>query len=374
EKARIDKVLSHEEIRTLIQALQCGIGEDFDLSKLRYGKIIIMTDADVDGSHIRTLVLTFFFRQMAEMIRAGRVYLAQPPLYQVTRGKNVRYVLDDRELTSVLLEQAMQHAVFIVRDEHGVEARRVEGHDLERLAVILGRLRELVSVSERRGTPFGEMLQRRADDPTGKGRLPSHRLAWPGGEVLCWGEAHAEEHIARESLILDGMGAAAVDVETNGTTIDATRIAILRELHENVELARVMDQLAEFGLDVEDWSLVQEESVTGDKLPTKYAWIVDPGAEKQGVVEVANVPGVLEGLHEVGRRGIEIKRFKGLGEMNPEELWETTMDPDVRAMLQVTWDAASDADQLFSTLMGENVESRRAYIEDHALEVKNLDI
>jgi DNA gyrase subunit B len=119
---------------------------------------------------------------------------------------------------------------------------------------------------------------------------------------------------------------------------------------------------------------VQEESVTGERLPTRFAWIVDEGTEKESLVPCPNVPSILEGLHEVGRRGIEIKRFKGLGEMNPDELWDTTMDPARRSMLQVTWDAASDADQLFTTLMGENVESRRTYIEDHALEVKNLDV
>ncbi|MHC4809994.1 MAG: DNA gyrase subunit B [Planctomycetota bacterium] len=369
EKARIDKVLGHEEIRTLIQALQCGIGEDFDIARLRYGKIVIMTDADVDGSHIRTLVLTFFFRQMPELIRQGRVYLAQPPLYQISRGKDVRYVLDDRELNRVLAEQAIRHAVLVIRDEEGREQQRLSGHELARLIAVLSRMQELVDVAERRGTPFAELLAMRSDDPSLAGRLPSHKLAWPGREEFCWGEADARARLEQHGLVLDGLGGPAT-----GDITDAARIAVLRELHENAELMRIFGDLEALGVSIEDYALVQEESVTGERLPTRFAWITDPGTEKETEVASPNVPAILEGLHEVGRRGIEVKRFKGLGEMNPEELWETTMDPDRRAMLQVTWDAASDADQLFSTLMGENVESRRTYIEDHALEVRNLDI
>ena len=368
EKARIDKVLAHEEIRTLIQALQCGIGEDFDIARLRYGKIVIMTDADVDGSHIRTLVLTFFFRQMPELIRQGRVYLAQPPLYQVLRGKKPQYVLDDRQLNSVLTTQAMKHAVLVVRSDDGTEERRLEGHDLVRTISLLSRVKELVDVAERRGTLFADLLSMRAEDPADGRRLPSHKLTWPGREVFCWGEADAREKLEQLGLVLDGLGGAPID------PADAGRVAVLRELHENAELMKLFVDLAELGISIEDWSLVQEESVSGERLPTRFAWIVDEGTERESLVPCPNVPSILEGLHEVGRRGIEIKRFKGLGEMNADELWDTTMDPERRSLLQVTWDAASDADQLFTTLMGEDVESRRTYIEDHALEVRNLDV
>ncbi|MEE4299391.1 MAG: toprim domain-containing protein, partial [Pseudomonadales bacterium] len=368
EKARIDKVLGFEEIRILIQALQCGIGEDFDISKLRYGRIVIMTDADVDGSHIRTLLLTFFFRQMPELIRHGRIYLAQPPLFQISSGKQSRFVLNEGEMAGVLTELALQRAVLVIRDEEGAERARIEGVTLEQLVKLLTRLKELATVAERRGITFTDLLATRDRDPAGEGRLPTHRLSWPEGEVLCWSEAEAQQVIAERGLILDDLGA---DGSSNG---DRTKIAMLRELHENRELDRLFVKLEEFGLSIEDYGLVQEEAVTGEKLPTRYAWVVDAGTEKESVVEAPNIPAVLGSLHDVGRKGIEVKRYKGLGEMNPEELWDTTMDPARRALLRVTWDTASEADELFSTLMGEDVESRRTYIEDHALEVKNLDI
>ncbi len=384
EKARIDKVLGFEEIRILIQALQCGIGEDFDISKLRYGRIIIMTDADVDGSHIRTLLLTFFFRQMPELVKNGRVYLAQPPLYQLSHGKKTRYVLNEEDMTKVLTELALERAVLLVRDAEGREKARIEGQELARLVRTLTRLRELVSVSERRGTPFTTLLESRDRDPEGSRRLPTHRLQWPEGEVLCWSLQQARELIQEKGLILDDLGGARAARGATGAgdeaaappggAIPRTRVATLRELHENRELQQLFVRLAEFDLNIEDYALVQEESVTGEKLPTIFAWRVDGDTDKQSVVEVPNIPSILTSLHDVGRRGIEIKRFKGLGEMNPEELWETTMDPARRVLLRVQWDSASDADELFSTLMGENVESRRAYIEDHALEVKNIDI
>jgi DNA gyrase subunit B len=367
EKARIDKVLGFEEIRILIQALQCGIGEDFDISKLRYGRIIIMTDADVDGSHIRTLLLTFFFRQMSELVRQGKIYIAQPPLYQVTRNKKSFYVNNENEMTTLLMEMVIDSASLIIRDDEEKEIRRIEGDELNRVAKYLSRLSELINIAQRRGTPFDTLLEMRADDPDGKNRLPRYRVVWPNNEVVSWSEEDARKVVSENDLLLDDM----TIEESNG---NAARIAALRELHENREIDSVIESLNSFDVDINDYFLLQEETVSGELLSTKYAWIVDPNTEKQEVVNVPNIPSILESLRQIGRRGIEIKRFKGLGEMNPEELWDTTMDPQQRTMLRVTWDAASDADQLFTTLMGEQVECRRKYIEDHALEVKNLDI
>jgi len=377
ERARIDKVLGFEEIRILIQALQTGIGEDFDISKLRYGKVIIMTDADVDGSHIRTLLLTFFFRQMPELIRQGKVHLAQPPLYLVARGKESQYVLNESKMSDVLSTLALKHAVLIIRDEDGVETNRIEGEPLQKLVRQLVRLQDLVKVAERRGSTFAELLETRENDPSDRNLLPSHRLTWPDGERLFWSDDAAEVFIKENALLLDDLGSADGPIDGDGGGGAGRRKnATLRELHENRELMKVMERLEAAGLDISDYSLVQEESVTGERLPTRYAWAVRKDGAEGGVdlIEAANIPTIVPSLHEVGRRGVEVKRFKGLGEMNPEQLWDTTMDPGKRTLLRVTWDTVSDADQLFTTLMGENVEARRTYIEDHALEVKNLDI
>ncbi|MBL9121028.1 MAG: DNA gyrase subunit B [Phycisphaerae bacterium] len=394
EKARLDKVLGFEEIRTLIQALQCGIGDDFDISKLRYGRVVIMTDADVDGSHIRTLLLTFFFRQMSELVKRGKIFIAQPPLYQIARGhgkkRDVRYVLNDRAMSESLVELALRYAKLIIRDAEGRTTATVEGPTLRRLVQTLHRLDELVVVSQRRGIPFTRLLESRAGDPSGERRLPSWHLAWQEGDELFWNEQDARAAVHRLKLTLDDDPTEAVSAAPRN------RIATLRELHENRELERLFRDIATAHLRIEDWAAVQEESITGEKMVTRYAWLVEgaakarpkdeegdageaeaPSAESgPGVeyVEAPSIPSILRTLHEVGRRGIEVKRFKGLGEMDAEQLWDTTMDPKHRTFLRVSWDSASEADALFATLMGENVEQRRAYIEKHAIEVKNLDI
>lgn len=388
ERARIDKVLGNEEIRTLIGALRTGIGADFDVSRLRYGKVIIMTDADVDGSHIRTLLLTFFFRQMPELIRRGNVYIAQPPLYQITRGKKSRYVINERKLSDVLTELGLDGSALLVRDienaEPGRDAavlRKITGPDALKVVRLLSRLAELAEIAERRGVRFLDLLAARRD-----GALPTHRVTTRSVGEYAWSEREAHEIVEARGwkLVEDG--------ESDGDSEPAT----VRELHENRELQVIFRELGELGLAIEDYGLVREESVTGEVLPAKFAWetervgkaaeparsaddedgdVASPTASATArVVEAANLPGILGALHEIGRRGMEVKRFKGLGEMDAIQLWETTMDPDARVLMRVRWEQAGEADGLFSLLMGEQVEPRRKFIEDHALEVKNLDV
>ncbi len=475
ERARLDKILGFEEIRTLIQALKCGIGEEFDASRLRYGRIVIMTDADVDGSHIRTLLLTFFFRQMPELIKRGHIYIAQPPLYQVSRGKRSQYVLNEKTMQDTLTELGLEGAVLLVRDVSKVEragdevrvTHRIEGAAAKRAIVQIRRLHELVEIAERRGTRFADLLKTRKQDPDGQGGLPTHRVVWraigPDGgrteERFAWSEQQAHAIIARHGLRLADGAEAPVGGGSPRTTTSHSKgdagpglaapsaaqaspgpqkaTATIRELHENKELARLFTELEEIGLSIEDYGLVQEESVTGERMPTRYAWgmesrsaasaqVADGSAapangttsdeeavgsdaagaasdgesaqgagESEGqdsvggadseraarpfradakLVEAAGLAQILPALHEIGRRGMQVKRFKGLGEMDASQLWETTMDPTRRTLLRVTMDEAAEADRLFSTLMGENVEERRRFIEDHALEVKNLDV
>jgi DNA gyrase subunit B len=419
EKARIDKILGFEEIRTLIAALRVGIGNELDIAKLRYGKIIIMTDADVDGSHIRTLLLTFFFRQMPDLIRKGHIFIAQPPLYQVAKGhgkaKRAWYVLNEKTLEDSLVNLGLENAVLSVRDILNVdplhasrepkEITRLEGDTLKRAIFLLARLQELVTIAERRGAKFADLLGVRSQDPSGKGRLPTRRVSWRGGDAYAWTEEQAFEIVSQKQLRLaDTANGASGGGSETGNALTADH-ATIRELHENREMERLFQDLAAIGLSIDDYTLIQEESVTGEKLPSKFAWVLtgdlakveekieDEAADDESaetgvratvqktvttknakVIEAASLPAILDSLQDLGRRGLEIKRFKGLGEMDAEQLWETTMDASKRVLLRVNWDMASNADAMFSVLMGEEVEPRRKFIEEHALEVKNLDV
>ena len=387
EKARLDKILGFEEIRIIIQALNCGIGaDDFDMSKLRYGKIIIMTDADVDGSHIRTLLLTFFFRQMPELIRQNRVFIAQPPLYQVTRGRRSEFVLNEKRMRDVLSSLGLDGTRLVIFSDDRSTTTELQGEQLDTAYRALEHIHELIDVVQRRGLTFEQLLAARKNDPTGQNRLPRIHLQVPPGDDggngitghhFFWSEAdedafRLEHHLSEGDPLMD---------RTTGE-LDASRIegkpqskrTIRKELHEVKELDRLLGVLAELGLCVDDWSLRHEQAVTGEYAPTKFEV---HSIDVKGNPHVIPVPGlgdVVSAVLEMGKYGMEIKRFKGLGEMDAEQLWDTTMNPENRVLMRVTWDAASEAEKLFSVLMGEEVEPRRKYIEDHALEVKNLDV
>ena len=382
EKATLVKMLGHEEIRTIIQALGCGIRDDFNEEKRRYGKIIIMTDADVDGSHIRTLLLTFFFRHMQELIRKGRVYVAQPPLYKVTRRKKVDYVLNERVYRQTLTNLGTDGVALVVRDENNAEAKRIAGAELRALIDTLDKLDELVDVVGRRGIDFADFLGRRE-----AGKLPTYRVIVDGAEHFFHSADARDTFLRTHSLLVentpgvDPLDGAAVPVDgapTNGKANGKPteqRLQKNQELHEVKDLERIFAQLAAAGLSIDDYYLTREESVAGELLATRYALVEDGTPEKPGAVhDIAGVAQIVRTVHKLGKAGIEVGRFKGLGEMNAEELWETTLDPSKRTLLRVTLEEAGEAERLFSILMGEDVERRRQYIEDHALEVKNLDV
>jgi DNA gyrase subunit B len=376
EKANLVKMLGHEEIRTIISAMGCGIREEFDLDKRRYGKIIIMTDADVDGSHIRTLLLTFFFRHMQELIKAGRVYVAQPPLYKVTRRKKEEYVLNDAAMRNIYVNLGTEGTQLVVRDETGNEVRRLTREELMRVIEILSKLEELITVVERRGIDFADFLAERDT----AGRFPIYRVVVDGQDRFFHDVKQRDDFLSKENLLIadeemtkvQGEVAPDAAARTNGKGKGdrvVRRMQKNQELHEVKEMEKLFAQLENYGLSLDDWFLTQEESVSGEKLATKYALLNDEKA-----VDVAGVGALLPSIFQMGKQGIEVQRFKGLGEMNADQLWETTLNPENRVLLRVTLEQANEAEQMFSILMGEDVERRRQFIEEHALEVKNLDV
>jgi DNA gyrase subunit B len=384
EKARVDKMLGHEEIRTIVQALSIGIGaSDIDMSKLRYGKLVIMTDADVDGSHIRTLLLTFFFRQMNQLIRDGRVYIAQPPLYQVTRKKHVEYVRNEPAMRKTYLELGTDGTSLVIRDKKGAEKSRLKSADLKKAVQLLEQVQDLALVAERRGLPFAKLLQMRTEHSV----LPHYRVILDGHESFFYAledyEAYCEKNkidelqaIARTVETADASG----NGQSSGGKLSAEaaeakkkaqrRLEKNEELSENRELEKIFEKLKAMDLPIEDYFLKFEELDSGERKMTRY--LIENGSDFKR--DIAGLADIVATIQEIAKQGIEVKRFKGLGEMNAEELWATTMDPARRTLLRVTLEGASNAEAMFSTLMGEDVERRRRYIEEHALDVKNLDV
>jgi DNA gyrase subunit B len=379
EKAALHRILDNEEIRTIIQALGTGIREEFDLAKRRYGKVIIMTDADVDGSHIRTLLLTFFFRHMQELIKVGRVYVAQPPLYQVTRRKKIEYVLNERSMRDKLTQLGLESTQLLIRDpDTGSESRRLSGDELKHVTSLLSELEEMIRVVERRGIDFVDYLSKR--DPAG--HFPMYRVVLDGEDKFFHRADDRDEYLRDSGIVVETPALENQPAELTAEPAPAPDIAkkveedetwqrlqLNIEMHEAKDLDQLFGKLETYGLAVEDYYLVQEESVSGEKLRTRYALL-----NESKTIDIAGVAQILPQIHALGKEGMEVKRFKGLGEMNAEELWDTTLDPTRRKLLRVSLEEAGEAERLFSVLMGENVEQRRQYIEDHALEVKNLDV
>ncbi|GMV96686.1 MAG: DNA gyrase subunit B [Phycisphaerae bacterium] len=386
EKARIDKMLSHEEIKTLISALGCGIGADeFDVSKRRYGKIIIMCDADIDGSHIRTLLLTFFFRHMRPLIEGGYVYVAQPPLYLIKKGKKSEYVLNDAVLNRKLREWGIEGAALEVRGTDG-SARTFAGPELLELYGLLERLDAQGRTLRRRGIELRELLTRHLDE---NGRLPTYRAVVDRPEepepVEYYGYSDEEfQRLCAQERARWGE----LEISESGSTLSTTGNGSARkhrvvrsDLGECRVLEDIIARLKARGLSMDDYFAERVENVDGTLPPARF---VLTRAEHEPI-ELASLRELVDAVRRLGSAGLETRRFKGLGEMNAEQLWETTMDPEHRTLLKVVLsDEADDADQLevdareadriFSILMGDNVEARREFIETNAVNVKNLDI
>jgi DNA gyrase subunit B len=387
EKARFDKMLGSEEIRTLIAALGCGIGEeDFDIEKLRYQRIIIMTDADVDGSHIRTLLLTFFYRQFPEMINRGYVFIAQPPLFRVKRGKAETYIKDERELDIFLVRRAVENRSV----RFGEEWPGVAGADLERLLQRLIAFRTQTLAAERRGFTRGVLkilldhavVMDRAffaeRDPveTLAGQLASDRRTVT--------VRHDQEHNRYRIEIDDRTGPYTRSVVVGAEFVLSSEFRTLSTTYRDIKDLKWPATVVSLEGEPEPEGAEPEAEApeTGD-VGQEPAAAATPGAgparprgarAKAPDAQVANLDELVEHFFAAGKRGVAINRYKGLGEMNPDQLWATTMDPEKRTLLQVRAEDHTEADLMFTTLMGDQVEPRRKFIEDNALDVKNLDI
>ncbi len=361
-KAREDKVLANEEVRSMISAIGAGIGEEIDLSKRRYGKIIIMTDADVDGSHIRTLLLTFFYRQMYDLVRSGHVYVAQPPLFRVRRRKEIYYIQTEEEMKTLLLESGLHDAVF----EPGGD-RMIVGEDMERLCHTLAALEESLVALERRGISLRAHAARQ-DSETGK--LPVYHVFLGHHEHWFTSRQELEEFLAQqerevgEELKLEDGPKEPGDTETNGNGRAASRLHIV-EFHEVRSINTQLAELRKTGFEID--SLIPQER-TGIEEARYHL------RRGELVTGLEDLRGLLTAVRSAGEKGLQVTRFKGLGEMNAEELRQTTLDPANRTLLKVTMEDAGAADEIFRILMGDKVEPRREFIEKHALEARNLDV
>jgi DNA gyrase subunit B len=367
EKARLEKVLANKEIQTMITAIGTGIGGDsevegsFNLEKLRYHKIIIMTDADVDGSHIRTLLLTFFFRQMPELVKRGHIYVAQPPLYQVTRKKREEYVQNDEEMDAILLELGSGEITL----RNLADNSKVESDKLKQILSLLVPVSKFADIIRRHGADFETYLQHRNNETA---ELPHYLVIIREGN-----EVHVKylldrdtlANFARENADLHLFGKPEVD-PANGAAPKQTRRARLIEVHEAHGMKARFKQLDELGLHVDHFS-------SQDKPLFE---VIEGDGDNAKIHPVFSIPGILDKVMEIGKRGMEIKRFKGLGEMNAKQLFETTMDPNKRTLLQIKLDEsnAHEAERIFTILMGDVVEPRKHFIEENALNVRNLDV
>ena len=364
-KSRDDKVLANEEVRSMISAIGAGIGDEADLGKRRYDKIVIMTDADVDGSHIRTLLLSFFYRQMYRLVAEGHVYVAQPPLFRVRSKKTVYYVQTEDEMKTQLLDQGLGEGVFSPGD-----GREIAGEEMQKLCRTLSGLEDALVALEKRGVSLRDHAGRR-DAKTGK--LPMYHVYYGVEEHWFTSRDELESFVKGKEKAAGGELAVGrmAEAEAAGDTTPGTAPGtgddqlVVVDLHEVRSINAALKELDAMGFGIN--SLLPEDR-TGSEEP-RYK--LRRGDNEIGLEDLR---GLLTAVRRAGEKGLSITRFKGLGEMNAEELRDTTLDPANRTLLRVTMTDAAAADDLFRVLMGEKVEPRREFIEKHALDVKNLDV
>jgi DNA gyrase subunit B len=349
ERARLEKMLSSQEIATLITALGCGVGDAKEPDKTRYHRIVIMTDADVDGSHIRTLLLTFFYRQYYELIERGYIYIAQPPLYKVKKGKKELYLKNEAALEDFLIDSALEELKLVPQS-----GTPITGEDLKRLVKLAGEARKALAAIDKKADSrivYAIVKAGLKKEDLKDATAIAKALKGPVQKYL---DTTLPELSATEfKLVQDAEhgGFKIVAPPRPGGVRKETRVDFaFMDSPEYSRLAEINTQFAPLG-------------------PTP--WALDDGKDR---VEISRIDALVEQVDKIGRKGLAIQRYKGLGEMNPQQLWETTMDPDKRTLLQVRVDDTVEADKIFTVLMGDLVEPRREFIEQNALNVRNLDI
>ena len=347
EKARLDKILSNEEIRTIITALGTSVGEEFDIAKLRYHKIVLMADADIDGSHIRTLLLTLLYRQMPKLVEDGYVYIAQPPLYKIKRGNREEYIQTEKQLDALLLDLGREGNRFMVlKDKQAFTENQFKD-----LLSLLVELEKIGKNLEKKGVNFAKYLTFR--HPKTK-KMPTYRVKVEGKEQFVYSDQELAKLTAEEGK----------EVEED-----------MLELFEAQDIEQIVAKIEKLGLDIATYQkedLVLQNtgsSDAGKKLKPAYRV-----SEEKEQKDFFSLKEVLAYIKEQAAKGMHIQRYKGLGEMNPQQLWDTTMDPEKRTVLKVTLEDAVETDKMFTVLMGDQVEPRREFIEEYAHQVKNLDV
>ncbi len=357
EKARLEKILQNTEVGTMISALGCGIGKDgFTLEKLRYHKIIIMTDADVDGSHIRTLLLTFFYRHMPALIENNFIYIAQPPLYRVARKKQFRYIHSEKEMDDYLLELGLSDLKASIKN------KELSVSELKDLLSLILDVENLITKIERKGILFREFLATRNE----KGELPRFQLTLSSGPRFVYSTSEfeslrKEDEENQKKQFDEKLASIPPEERTEDMLVFKPHRLHFVELYEEDTLNALMRKLSLYGLKLEDYFMADGE----------IGFVTDDHELKHPIYILKEL---IDMVRENGRKGIEIQRYKGLGEMNADQLWDTTMDPTRRTLIKVTLPDAIAADHMFTMLMGEEVPPRRAFIEQYALSVKNLDV
>jgi DNA gyrase subunit B len=359
EKARLEKVLDNAELISLISAIGIDIGNTEDLEGLRYGKIILLTDADVDGQHIRTLLLTFFYRQMQNLIKANKVFVARPPLFKVEFKKHSRYVQTLAEMNSELLDRGLEGTRLHVLPPEGSKDQPaiIEGDGMKPLLVLLDELENSLTILERRGLNIATLLGRIKE-----GKLPTFRVLLGNQEHWFFTDAEVDQFRLEQVNAGRQLVVADEDAQPNGHG----ELFSFQELHEIKSVNRALEKMRASGLVPTD--LVPAPRIAGREPVLRFE--LEHEAKKQ---PLAHLRVLVAEIRKIGERGMKVKRFKGLGEMDGDELWETTLNPEARTLVQVQLEDALKAENMFRTLMGEKVEPRREFIQKHALEVKEID-